>query len=173
MKPKEIALTATFTSLSVAFRVSKNAVTAVQFINIPLAFAFVSSVLFGARVGFLVGFLSYALSDFLIFPGAWTLVNATLAGLFASLYRWVYHPGAGKTLNFTATYILVFSFDILTSAILYVLFGVGPLEAFLTGLIGLFLPVMGGYLVGVGPLTEGSTSLLAVLLIEELSKRKV
>ncbi len=173
MKTREIALVAIFTSLAVVFRVLKNLVTPIQFVNITLALALTSTVLYGARVGFLVGFLSYILSDILIFPGVWTIVDSVLAGLTAALYRWVYSSDAGRIYNFVATYLLVFAFDVVTSGLLYVLFGVSVLEAFIVGLAGLFFPVMGGYLIGVGPVTEASTSLLAVMLIEELKRRNI
>ncbi|QOJ78588.1 ECF transporter S component [Infirmifilum lucidum] len=173
MKSREIATVAVFTSLAVVFRVLKNIATPIQLVNIPLALALTSAILYGARVGFLVGLLSYIFSDVLIFPGVWSIVNGILAGLIATLYRWVYTPEAGRAFNFVATFLLVFAFDILTSGLLYVLFGVSVLEAFIVGLVGLFFPVMGGYLVGIGPLTETSTSLLTIMLIEELKRRNI
>lgn len=173
MKTRDLALVAVFTSLSAAMRIVKNTVITLQFINIPLAFAFTAAALYGAKVGFLVGFLSYVISDVLIFPGVWTLVNAPLAGLTAWLYGALQGHSESRVHRFVLTFMLVFLFDILSSGLLYIAFGVGPIEALLTGLIGLFLPVMGGYMVGVGPLTEATTSALTVLLIEGLHRRKI
>ncbi|AKG38202.1 hypothetical protein MA03_01340 [Infirmifilum uzonense] len=173
MKSKELSLVAIFVSLSIALRVLKNLATTVQFVNIPLAFALLASTLYGPHVGFLVGFLSYFLSDLLIFPGIWTLINSILAGFTAFLYPHFIYDRKDKVVFFISTFLSIFLFDIFSSVVLYILFGVRLQEAILVSIVGLFLPVMGGYLIGVGPLTEFVTAFLVVALYEGLKRRKI
>ena len=173
MDAKELSLVAVFVSLSIAMRLTKNIATSIQFVNIPLAFALVSATLYGSKVGFLVGFLSYLLSDLLIFPGIWTVFDSALAGITALIYGFACKPSNDRIYKFIVTFLFVFFFDLLTSVILYVFFGINLKEAIITGLIGLFIPVMGGYLIGVGPLTEFVTALLVVILSEEIRNRKI
>ncbi|ABL77434.1 ECF transporter S component [Thermofilum pendens] len=171
MDARRIAAVAVFTSTAVVFRVAKNLVTTVQFVNIPLAMAFVSSAILGYKEGFLVGFLSYVLSDMLIGPGFWTLVNPFLAGAFSAVFGFSYRRGLEKTYLFVSAFLSCFLFDVTTSVLFYMIFGLKPLDALVFGLLGLFVPVVGGFLVGVGPLTEFSTSALAVALLEALERR--
>ncbi|MEZ0346745.1 MAG: ECF transporter S component [Infirmifilum sp.] len=173
MNSRELAVAAVFVSLSVSLRIVKNALTSIQFLNIPLLFALVASAIYGSKIGFLVGFFSYFLSDLMIFPGIWTLVNSTCAGLTAFFYHFVAKSSEGKTVHFVVTFLFLLAFDVITSTLLYIAFGLEFLKAVIFSFVGLFLPVMGGYLIGVGPLTEALTSLLVVLLIEEIIKRKI
>uniref|UniRef100_A0A7C3WU02 ECF transporter S component n=1 Tax=Thermofilum pendens TaxID=2269 RepID=A0A7C3WU02_THEPE len=170
MKSRELALVAVLSALGVSFRVAKNLVTQLQFVNLPLLFAFVGAYLEGPLAGFLVAALAYTLSDLLILPGVWTLVNAPLGGLAAAAFGLISRRLDSSELRFVAAFLLCFLFDVASSAILYVAFGLPLAVAIATGIVGLFLPVMGGYMVGVGPLTEFATALLSVLVMEKISR---
>ncbi len=170
MSSRSVALISTFTALGVAFRVAKNSVTAVQFVNLPLVFGFTAAYVAGPLEGSLTTALTYLLSDLAIAPGAWTLVNMALGGLASALFGLGARSLREPEYRFALSFLLCFLFDVSTSALLYVAFGIPPLQAFLVGVVGLFLPVMGGYLVGVGPLTEASTSLLVTALLAKLER---
>lgn len=165
-----VATVSVFTGLAVLFRYVKNAFTAVQFINFPLAFTIIAGAYFGPFAGLLVGLLSYLLSDLLIMPGLWTLANSTLAALVGGFWGLVGGRVSGGMELFVLSYLTTFLFDVLSSMALYVAFGVGPLEAFTLGIVGLFLPVFGGSLIGVGPITEASTALLVCFLSKSVDQ---
>ncbi len=169
----EVSTIALFASLAVLFRYVKNAVTAVQFVNFPLLFTILSSLFLGSRAGFFVGLLSYTISDLLIFPGIWTIVNSLLAGFMGFLWGLARRRKWSGVELFAWLYLSIFFFDILSSFILYVAIGFKPLDALTWGIVGLFLPVFGGSLIGVGPITELCTSLLTYVLFRELEKRGV
>ncbi|RLE80315.1 MAG: hypothetical protein DRJ51_06065 [Thermoprotei archaeon] len=168
-----IAYAAVFTSLAVLVRYAKNALTTVQFVNFPLMFTMLSGMYFGTRVGGLVGFLSFFISDLLIIPGPWTLVNSLLAGLIGILWGLLKNISNRRIEMFVLAYLSTFLYDILSSVILYVVFGLDLTSALIFGIIGLFLPVFGGSLIGVGPITEASTATLVCLLSQILEKRGV
>jgi len=170
LKSREVTLVAVFSALGVSFRVAKNLLTQLQFVNIPLLFAFVGSHVGGPLAGFLIAALTYLLSDLLILPGVWTLVNALLGGLTAAFFGLVSRGLASVEYRFAAAFLLCFLFDVASSAVLYVAFGLPPTVAVVTGMVGLFLPVMGGFMVGVGPLTEFTTALLSALVVEKVSR---
>jgi energy-coupling factor transport system substrate-specific component len=160
--------------MAIVFRLLKNAVTSMQFLNIPLALAFVASYLFGSKIGLMVGFFGYVFSDLLIYPGLWTIVNSLVAGLVSYIFGLSSQRVIQDDLVlFMEAFLLCFFFDLSTSTLLYILFGLEISKALVFAFIGLFLPVMGGYLIGVGPLTEFSTSILTVLLIRGLEKRNL
>ncbi|MFZ8854970.1 MAG: hypothetical protein ACO2OQ_02245 [Thermofilaceae archaeon] len=170
MRSREITLVAVLSALGVTLRVTKNLVTQLQFVNLPLLFAFVGSHLGGPSAGFLVAALAYLVSDLLILPGVWTLVNAFLGGLAAALFGFISRRLASVEYRFAAAFLLCFFFDVTSSAVLYVAFGLPLAVAIATGIAGLFLPVMGGFMVGVGPVTEFTTALLSVLTVEKVSR---
>ncbi|MCC6059092.1 MAG: ECF transporter S component [Thermofilum sp.] len=182
MRSREITLAAMLSALGVVFRVAKNlAIPQSQFVNLPLLFAFVGSHLGGPSAGFLVAALAYLISDLLILPGVWTLADAFLGGLAAALFGFisrglasVEHRLAAALLwfiaRFIAAFLLCFFFDVTSSAVLYVALGLPLRVAIAMGIVGLFFPVMGGSLVGVGPITEFTTALLSALIVEKVSR---
>jgi len=170
---RTIAVVSVFVSMATVFRLLKNAVTSMQFLNIPLALAFVASYLFGSKIGLMVGFFGYVFSDLLIYPGLWTIVNSLAAGLVSYIFGLSSRRVIQGLVLFLEAFLLCFFFDLSTSTLLYILFGLDISKALVFAFIGLFLPVMGGYLIGVGPLTEFSTSILTVLLIRGLEKRNL
>jgi len=171
MRSSDVALISVLTALAVAFRYAKNSVTPFQFVNIPLALAYLAAGLFSPYVGLAVAALSYLISDLILFPGMWTLVDSALAAVVAFLFGVFYRRFESRIAAFIVAFLLTFFYDILSSSLLYVIFGLKPWEAFAWGFIGLFLPIMGGGMIGVGPLTEFSTSLLALVLIESVARR--
>ncbi|RLF04787.1 MAG: hypothetical protein DRJ64_06415 [Thermoprotei archaeon] len=171
MNARKIAVISIFSSLAAALRIFKHMVFgSFQFINIPLSFVFLTSYFFGGITGTLVGFLSFAVSDALLGFGLWTITNSAISGLLSlpiSLLKKV----KSKTLLFVMFYILTFIYDILSSLILYVILGIPLRTALAFSVIGLFLPIQGGYMIGVGPITEFSTALLTILLIYSVERR--
>ena len=125
----------------------------------------VAGKLAGASAGALTGFLAFLLSDLIIGLGPWTPVNGMLAGLIGATWSLLKSNDNFPTL-FAAAFLSTFAYDILSSFMLYLLFIRSPWLALTYSVVGLFVPVMGGYLVGVGPITEtitaGVTATIAV-----------
>jgi energy-coupling factor transport system substrate-specific component len=180
-RTKKITYTAILIALAVSLRLVKVALFGpVQFVNFPGIFTIVGGILFGPSVGIAVGFASYLFSDIMIgLPGPWTVVNAVLMasfGLISGLiwgrngYRKVTKIGLG-----IGTFVMMFAFDIISSGILLVMvLGGNWLNAFAIGLIGLFLPspVSGGFMIGVGPITEVTTTILVVTIVNILIRNR-
>ncbi len=152
-----------YSALSVALRLAKNfLVGPVQFVNFPFMIALIASSS-GAAVGLTTGVLGYFLSDLFLGFGPWTLVNSLLCGLVGGLWSRVRTEDPSKI--FILCLLSEFTFDVTNSTILYMMLGLKPVEAFVVGVIGLFMPVMGGSLIAPGPITEISTSLGVALLL--------
>lgn len=173
MNARTLATSSILISLTVAMRWIKNILTSFQFVNISLVLAYLGSFFYGPFVGFLVGSMSYVVSDLLIFPGPWTVVNAALAGLVAYIFGVLKKFFREYEFLFVLAFILTFLFDLLSSSTLYIVFGLNLFDAVFWGFVGLFLPVTGGGIIGVGPLTEFVTSFLCVFLIKALESRGV
>jgi energy-coupling factor transport system substrate-specific component len=180
-RTKKITYTAILIALAVSLRLVKVALFGpVQFVNFPGIFTIVGGILFGPSVGIAVGFASYLFSDIMIgLPGPWTVVNAVLMasfGLISGLiwgrngYRKVTKIGLG-----IGTFVMMLAFDIISSGILLVMvLGGNWLYAFTIGLIGLFVPspVSGGFMIGVGPITEVTTTILVVTIVNILIRNR-
>jgi len=165
MENKKLALIAIFISLSVALRVFKNMLTTLQFINIPLVFTMFSGVMLGCKAGLIVGLFSYTLSDMLILLGPWTIVNSLLAGVIGLCWGML-RKIQDQFLLGLLSFLSIFIFDVFSSVILYIVFGLDVFSAFIYGFLGLFIPVVGGGLVGVGPLTELSSTLVFLFFLK-------
>jgi len=173
-RTKKITYTAILIALAVSLRLIKYALFGpMQFVNFPGIFTLISGVLFGPVTGITVGFASYVFSDILIgLPGPWTVVNSffmAVLGLASGLI-WsrkdktkISKAGLG-----IGAFVLMFAFDITSSWLLLITMGVEWFTALVIGLIGLFLPASGGFLIAVGPLTEGTTAVLTVMLVHAL-----
>ncbi len=156
-----------FSALSVGVRLAKHAAFgSFQFINIPLLFSMLAGALFGFKVGFGVGFVSFLVSDSMLGLGLWTLVDGLICGSIGGL--WAKVEDRDFTINFLLGYLSTFAYDVLTSWILYVMVGFNPVEAFLIGFVGLFLPVAGGGVLLIGPLTESSTALALAFVLPKM-----
>ncbi len=152
-----------WSALAVAARIGKHVLVGpLQFVNLPLLFTMLAGMLYGSSVGFGVGFLSFLVSDSIIGLGIWTLVDGGLAGAIGAI--WARLRIKERVFIFVIAYLSTFLYDILTSWILYMIFGFPPTEAFVLGFVGLFLPVAGGGAVAIGPTTEATTSLLLSIL---------
>ncbi len=178
-RTKKITYTGMLIGLAVAMRLAKQALFgSMQFINFPGVFTILSGVLFGPTTGMVVGFSSYILSDMIIgLPGPWTAINAVLMaslGLFSGLiWGRKSKPNMSKTGLAVGSYIMMFAFDILASCLWYIMIGWSALYAFTLGLVGLFVPAGGGYLIGIGPITEATTTLLIVAIVQALRNSRV
>ncbi|MEM0232333.1 MAG: hypothetical protein QXG78_04445, partial [Candidatus Methanomethyliaceae archaeon] len=64
----------------------------------------------------------------------------------------------------------IFCFDVMNSWLLYVIIGFDWLYAFIIAIVGLFLPAGGGFLYGVGPITEAITILVTLGLINVIKR---
>ncbi len=160
-----------WSALAVATRMGKHALVGpLQFVNLPLLFTMLAGMLYGSSVGFGVGFLSFLASDSILGLGIWTLIDGGLAGMIGAL--WSRLESRSRILLFILAYSSVFMYDILTSWILYMIFGFPPVEAFVIGFVGLFLPVAGGGAIAIGPTTEATTSLLLSILAPKLMRER-
>lgn len=153
---------------AITLRVLKNwGLGPIQFINIPLAFGFIASYFYGSFAGALVAAISHSISDLMIFPGPWTIINSLLMAIIAmggSLIR------GGELFELIYLYLLVFTYDILSSIIGWIILGMNLINALLLSIIGLFIPAGGGWLIMVGPITEIITSISSLSLIKVLKR---
>ncbi|MEM0036132.1 MAG: hypothetical protein QXU23_01195 [Candidatus Korarchaeum sp.] len=160
-------------SLSVLTRLGKHLLIGpMQVINLPLLFTMLAGYFDGVLVGFTVGFLSFLISDSFLGIGLWTFVDGFIAGLVGSLTSIFRGVANSKRISFFLSYSLTLSYDILTSWILYMAFGLTPLHSLIVGITGLFLPAGGGSAFMIGPITEALTALSFSLLVSELRRRK-
>ncbi len=166
ISPRKIALIANMAASAVALRLIKHIIAGpIQFINIPCMFAIISGTIFGPMYGLLVGFLSFIVSDIFLGLGLWSFITSSLCGFIGFLSGIIWKGKCtSKAEVLIISYLLLLMYDILSSTILYLLF-MPPLEAFIISIIGLFLPVMGGYLYAVGPITEFSSAFLTSIII--------
>lgn len=177
-RTRKITYTAVLIALAASLRITKHLLFGpLQFINFPGIFTIVGGIAFGPVTGMTVGFTTYLLSDFLLGAGPWTVVNGLLMGFFGALSGVLWRRTSGsfsKVAMGIGVYIIMFAFDILSSWILNMVFGWPPTIALLYGLIGLFLPSpSGGFLIGVGPITEATTAIVVVTLVALLIKGKI
>lgn len=171
MRTREAALISVFSALAIAARLLKHAFAGTfQFVNIPLIATMVAAHAGGLLVGALTGLLSFAGSDMVLGLGPWTLVNSLLACIIGVIWGLTNTRSIGPTRLFTLAFLLTFFYDVMSSFALYVFFIGDARAALLYALIGLFVPVMGGFMVGVGPLTEIVTATLTTLLIDRINK---
>ena len=161
-----------WTSLGVFTRLAKHLLIGpMQVVNFPLVFAMLAGYLDGMLVGFSVGFLSFLISDSFLGIGLWTFVDGFFAGLMGSLAGTLRGISVNWKLTFSISYLLTLFYDILTSWVLYMAFGLPPLQSLVIGIVGLFLPAGGGSGFMIGPITEVLTALSFSLLVIELRRR--
>jgi len=165
-----VALVSLFTALGIAVRLAKHAlVGTLQFLNAPLLAAMVAGYTAGPLAGMLTGILSFALSDLLLGLGPWTVVDSLLAGAIGGAWG-LLRAKHRATLIFVLAFISEFMYDVLSSYFLLLMFVRDPVTALIYSLLGLYLPVMGGYMIGVGPLTEAVTAGLTAALISRVDR---
>ncbi len=172
-KSRIIACTAAIVGMSVAIRISKNLITTIQFVNIPLVFTIVGATMLGWLYGLLIGILSFVVSDILLGLGPWTIFTSTTCGLIGALWGLFFRKVNDSLLVFLTVFLLTLTYDIFTSWILYVIFGIEPMKAIIISIVGLFLPIMGGFMIGVGPITEASTAFLTTIFLKGLKSRRL
>lgn len=171
MRARQAALISVFSALAIAARLLKHALAGtLQFVNIPLIAAMVAAHAGSSLVGALTGVLSFLGSDAVLGLGPWTLVNSSLAGLIGAAWGSVDTRNSSSARLFVFAFLLVFLYDVVSSFALYALFISDARVALLYALLGLFVPVMGGYMVGIGPLTELVTAASVTLLIDRINK---
>ena len=171
---QELSVTAVLSAAAASLRIIKHLIAGpIQFVNIPAVFAIIGGAVFGARIGFLVGLFSFVISDFILGSGPWTAVNSILCGLIGviSSVLWYGETSVSRLEVGATTYLLLFMNDILNSMILYLLLGFSIQQAAIISVVGLFLPIAGGWMFFVGPITEGTTSVLAATLMPEIRER--
>jgi len=170
MKTRKLALAANFAASAVALRFVKHSIVGpIQFINFPCAFTVVAGSLLGPVYGFVVGVLSFIVSDIFLGLGVWTIVTSSLCGLIGVISGLIWNGRKASNVEvLVMSYTLYLMYDILTSFLLYLPL-MPPLEAFTIGVLGLFLPVMGGYLYAVGPITEFSSAFITSILVAKIN----
>lgn len=165
---RTIAIAGVMSALSMALRLMKHLILgAIQVVNFPFMFTLIASSA-SPCAGLLTGIMSYAVSDAFFGLGPWTLVNSALCGLFGLI--WGYVRSENPKALFFLSLLSQFSFDVANSSILYILFGLNPIQAIIIGTLGLFLPVMGGSALLIGPTTEITTSLGVALMRPRILK---
>jgi len=171
MDTKRVAFIATFTALAVALRLLKHGLAGpIQFVNAPLAFAMAAAYAGGPWAGAAVGVLSFVVSDLLIWLGPWTPINAALAAAIGWLWGLAAGAARSRTTLFVLAYVSTFAYDVLSSVLGYLIYLPSAGSALALALIGLLLPAGGGWMIGVGPITEFTTAALAVAAIESLRR---
>lgn len=169
-KTKRITYVSMMIALAVVLRLMKHLILgSLQFINFPAIFTILGGVLLGPIAGMTIGFASYLISDMFLLPGLWTVVNSFLmAGV--GLLCGVFLKNASKAGIGIGAFLLMFCFDVMNSWLLYIIVGFDWFYAFMIAIIGLFLPAGGGFLYGVGPITEAVTILVALGLINAIKR---
>ena len=169
-----ITLTSIMASLAVVLRMIKHSMLGpIQVINLMAVITIITALILGAKSGGAVAIMSYIISDFFLGFGPWTLVNAfflALVGLTVGFF-WHKKPNPQTVEMMIILYMLLFLNDIATSTFGLNLWAGVPLDiAFVAGLVGLFLPASGGFLIAIGPVTEFSSALAATLLYPQIQK---
>lgn len=173
MRAREAAFIAVFSAFGIAARLLKHAFAGTfQFVNIPLIAAMVAAHVGGPLVGALTGAFCFVGSDALLGLGPWTLINSLMASVIGAMWGAIDTRSAGFLRVFTLAFLSTFLYDVLSSFALYVLFVNDARVALLYALLGLFIPVMGGFMFGIGPLTEFITASLTALIIDRVNKAK-
>lgn len=172
-KTKKIAHTSMMVAAAVTLRIMKNLILGpIQFINFPAIFTILGGVLLGPVSGMFIGFASYLISDMLLLPGLWTVVNSLLMAGIGFLCG-IFLRRASKIGIGIGAFLLMFCFDVMNSWLLYILMGFDWFYAFIIAIIGLFLPAGGGFLYGIGPITELVTILVALGLINVIKRNRL
>ena len=161
-----IAIVACFVALSSSLRLFKHvAVGPIQFVNFPAVFTVVGGLVFGLKAGVLIGVLSFATSDFLIGSvGPWTVYCSLSMGLVGGMSPFMRRVDGGSSLLGlgVCSYLLVLTYDILSSAMFWALM-VPPNMVLTLTFTGLFLPSP-RTLYPVGLVTQIVTVVLIVLV---------
>ncbi len=178
-RSKRIAYTALMIALAVTLRVMKASIVGpIQFVNFPGVFTIVSGIILGPVIGLVVGVGSYLISDIFIgLAGLWTITNMLLMGgigiISGLIWKRSNRTAISKIGVGVGTYLIMLAFDVLSSIALFVFSGTALSVALLWGILGLFMPVGGGYVYGMGPVTEGVTAILVVAIANVLLKNKI
>ncbi|TDA39194.1 MAG: hypothetical protein DSO08_02840 [Candidatus Methanomethylicota archaeon] len=173
---KKVTYTAMVIALAVSLRIIKYSIFGpTQFVNFPAVFTIIGGALLGPSSGLAAGLTTYILSDIMIgLPGPWTIVNSVLMGGIGFLSGLIWGRNSvkqvGKLGLAVGSYIMLLAFDVTNSWALLVIMGFDWFSALIIGIVGLFLPAAGGYLYGVGPITEATTVLLIVTVVSMLKK---
>uniref|UniRef100_A0A7C3FCN2 ECF transporter S component n=1 Tax=Candidatus Methanomethylicus mesodigestus TaxID=1867258 RepID=A0A7C3FCN2_9CREN len=178
-RTKRIAYLSILVALAITLRLLKTALFGpVQFINFPGVFTVLGGILFGPMAGFVIGFGSFLFSDIIIgLPGLWTATTSLSMGVIGIISGLIWMRRDKEKISKAAlgvsTYILILFYDIFTSVILLVvMMRLDWISALTIGILGLFLPVpaSGGFMIGVGPITEFTTTMFVVLIFMVLIK---
>ena len=167
-KTRTITLTANLAAAATALRLIKNgAAGPIQFINLPGSFSILAGSMLGPISGFITGVISILTSDIILGAGIWTIMTSTTCGLIGFISGIIWHRRKPSKIEaVTLSYILFLSYDIITSITLYLPF-MSPPKALIVGITGLFLPIMGGSMYAIGPITELSSTIITTILLNK------
>ncbi|MHA1238348.1 MAG: hypothetical protein ACTSSJ_03765 [Candidatus Odinarchaeia archaeon] len=173
----KITLTAILTSLGIALRIFKHIIIGpIQIVNLPAVVTLIGAFILGATSAAFIGLTTFILSDFLLaYAGPWTAVTSicmATTGLLAGivLKGKKFEDNINKMQLFLYITLLLFINDVASSFGGYLVLGFSPEIALVTSLIGLFIPAGGGFLFGIGPITEFSTAALVIFSIPLIRK---
>jgi energy-coupling factor transport system substrate-specific component len=177
-RTKKITYTAMLIALAVSLRIIKYSMFGpLQFVNFPAIFTIVGGVVFGPIVGLTVGLSSYLLSDMVLGAGPWTVVNALFIGVVGIITGLIWGRIPFLKLKKIelgiGVYLLMFGFDIFNSWVLNIIWGYPWLWSLIYGVLGLLMPAGGGYMIGVGPITEATTTILTVSIVFVLARSRI
>jgi len=166
VKTRDLTLIANLVASATALRLIKHVLLGpIQFINIPCIFAIISGALFGPIHGLIVGFMIFIVSDVFLGLGLWSIVTSSLCGIIGFISGIIWRNGLPSRVEALITsYFLLLFYDVFSSFLLYLPL-MPPFEALITGIVGLFIPVMGGSLYAVGPVTEFSSAFVASIVM--------
>ena len=177
-RTKKITFTAMLIALAVSLRIIKYSMFGpLQFVNFPAIFTIVGGVVFGPIVGLTVGLSSYLLSDMVLGAGPWTVVNALFIGVVGIITGLIWSRKPFLKINKIGlgigVYLLMLSFDIFNSWVLNIIWDYPWLWSLIYGILGLLMPAGGGYMIGVGPITEATTTILTVSIVFVLARSRI
>ncbi len=175
-----IVLIALFAAIPVGIRIAfimTGLSVIVQWTNIIGVFTFIGAIFLGPVAGIFIGFTGFLLSD-VISPWGVSpytiLMGGTMAAIgFISGLTISYEDEMlffEKVILIVKLYILMFIYDAITSIVGYLLWGLTLNDAIFYGIVGLFIPLYGGYLWLVGPITEATTSIITTILLDPIRR---
>lgn len=166
MNTRELSAVVVFTSLAVAGRF---ALLIFPNISLIIPITIIAGLLMGYRVGMATGFLSFLLSDMYIGLNFWTFIDGAVASLVGGLSSLIsIQDSLNRGFIFVYTVLLTLLYDVLTSILNMMMFGVPPFVA----IINLFIPaIIGGVPYPMGPLHELTNGLLVSLIYDILSRQ--
>lgn len=175
-----VVLIALLASIPIALRIAfimTGLSIVVQWVNIIAIFVYIGAIFLGPIAGLFIGLIGFFISDIISPYGVspFTLITGGTIGIIGFIVGLTINYKKDisiyeKILLFIKIYVFTFLYDIITSILGYLLWGMNINDAIFYGLVGLFIPLYGGYLWFVGPITETTTAIITILLLKPVQK---